>query len=76
MQRLLITFSCTRKRSATIDHRNLQTLGYEIFKIKKKENRKTLEIIMEVFPSMKDIYNLRNRTMLHGSVIKRVKHLK
>ena len=31
---------------------------------------------MEVFPSMKDNYNLRNRTMLHGSVIKRVKHLK
>ena len=55
--------------SVTIHHRNLQTLAYEIFKVK---NNMAPEILTEVFPQKESNYSLRNRTALQGGSIKHV----
>ena len=48
-------------KSVTIHHRNLQTLAYEIFKVK---NNMAPEILTEIFPQKENNYSLRNRTTL------------
>ena len=56
-------------KSVTIYHRNLQTLAYEIFKVKKNM---TPEILTEIFPQKESNYSLRNSTALQGRSIKTV----
>ena len=55
--------------SVTIHHRNLQTLAYEIFKVK---NNMAPEILTEIFPQKESNYRLRNSTALQGRSIKTV----
>ena len=54
-------------KSVTIHHRNLQTLAYEIFKIKKNL---VTEVLTEIFPQKESNYSLRNSTALQGRSIK------
>ena len=54
-------------KSVTIHHRNLQTLAYEIFKLK---NNMAPEILTEIFPQRESTYSLRNSTTLRGRSIK------
>ena len=54
-------------KSVTIHHRNLQTLAYEIFKVK---NNMAPEILTEIFPQKESTYSLRNSTTLQGRSIK------
>ena len=56
-------------KSGTIHHRNLQTLAYEIFKVK---NNMASEILTEIFPQKKSNYSLRNSTALQARSIKTV----
>ena len=58
-----------KDKSATILHRNLQTLAYEIFKVKKAM---VPEILTEIFPQVESNYSLRNSTALQGRSIKTV----
>ena len=60
-----------KDKSVTIHHRNLQTLGYEIFKVK---NNMTPEIVTEIFPQKENNYSLRNSTALRVRSIKTVMH--
>ena len=60
-----------KDKSVTIHYRNLQTLGYEIFKVK---NNMTPEIVTEIFPQKENNYSLRNSTALRGRSIKTVMH--
>ena len=60
-----------KDKSVTIHHRNLQTLGYEIFKVK---NNMTPEIVTEIFPQKENNYSLRNSTALRVRGIKTVMH--
>ena len=50
-------------------YRNLQTLAYEIFKVK---NNMAPEILTEIFPQKESNYSLRNSTTLQGRSIKTV----
>ena len=52
-----------KDKSVTIHHRNLQTLAYEIFKVK---NNMAPEILTEIFPQKESNYSLRNSTTLQG----------
>ena len=52
-----------KDKSVTIHHRNLQTLAYEIFKVKKNM---APEILTEIFPQKESNYSLRNSTTLQG----------
>ena len=58
-----------KDKSVTIHHRNLQTLAYEIFKVK---NNMAPEILTEIFPQKENNYSLRNRATLQGRSIKTV----
>ena len=58
-----------KDKSVTIHHRNLQTLPYEIFKVK---NNMAPEILAEIFPQKESNYSLRNSTALQGRSIKTV----
>ena len=58
-----------KDKSVTIHHRNLQTLPYEIFKVK---NNMAPEILAEIFPQKESNYSLRNSTALQGRSIKSV----
>ena len=60
-----------KDKSVTIHHRNLQTLGYEIFKVK---NNMTPEIVTEIFPQKENNYSLRKSTALRVRGIKTVMH--
>ena len=60
-----------KDKSVTIHHRNLQTLAYEIFKVKKNM---APEILTEIFPQKESNYSLRNSTALQGSSIKTVRY--
>ena len=62
-------FSELLEKPVTIYHRNLQTLTYEIFKVK---NNMAPEILTEIFPQKESNYDLRNSTALHGRSIKTV----
>ena len=57
--------------SITIHHLKLQTLAYEIFKVKSKMAR---EILTEIFPQKESNYNIRNSTALQGRSTKAVMH--
>ena len=50
-----------KDKSVNIHHRNLQTLTYEIFKVK---NNMAPEILTEIFPQKEINYSLRNSTTL------------
>ena len=50
-----------KDKSVTIHHRNLQTLAYEIFKVK---NNMALEILTEIFSQKESKYSSRNSTAL------------
>ena len=56
-------------KSVTIHRRNLQTLAYEIFKVKKNMSP---EILTEIFPQKESNYSLKNSTTLQGRCIKTV----
>ena len=56
-----------KDKSATIHNYILQTLSYEIFKIK---NNMVPEILTEIFPHKESSYSLRNRTVLQSRSIK------
>ena len=56
-------------KSVTIHHINLQTLAYEIFKVK---NNMAPELLTEIFPQKESNYSLRNNTALQGRSIKTV----
>ena len=58
-----------KDKSVTIRYRNLQTLAYEIFKVK---NNMAPEILTENFAHKESNYNLRNSTALQGRSIKTV----
>ena len=58
-----------KDESVTIYHRNLQSLAYEISKVK---NNMALEILTEIFPQKESNYSLRNSTALQGRSIKTV----
>ena len=58
-----------KDKSATIHHRNLQTVAYEIFEVK---NNMVPEILTEIFPHKESNYSLRNSTALQGRSIKTV----
>ena len=58
-----------KDKSVTICHRNLQTLTYEIFKVK---NNMAPEIFTEIFLQKESNYSLRNSTALQGKSIKTV----
>ena len=53
----------------TIHHRNLQTLAYQIFKVKQNI---APEILREIFPEKESNYSLRNSTALQVRSIKTV----
>ena len=61
-----------KDKSVTIHHRNLQTLAYGIFKVKKNM---APEILTEIFPQKKTNYSLRNSTTLQGRNIKTVMYV-
>ena len=56
-----------KDKSVTIHHRSLQTLAYEIFKVK---NNMAPEILTEIFPQKESNYSFRNSTALQGRSIK------
>ena len=58
-----------KDKSVTVHHRNLQTLAYEIFKVKQNM---TPEILTEIFPQKESKYILRNSKTLQGRSIKTV----
>ena len=58
-----------KDKSVTIHHCNLQTLAYEIFKVKKNM---TSEILTEIFPQKESNYSVKNSTTLQGRNIKTV----
>ena len=58
-----------KDKSVTIHHRNLQTLAYEIFKVKQNM---APEILTEIFPQKESSYSLRNSITLQGRSIKTV----
>ena len=58
-----------KDNSVTIHHRNLQTLAYEIFKVK---NDMAPEILTEIFPQKESNYSLRSSTALQDKSIKTV----
>ena len=58
-----------KDKSVTIHHRKLQTLAYEIFKVK---NNMAPYILTEIFPQKESNYSLRNCTALQGRSIKTV----
>ena len=58
-----------KDKSVTIQSRNLQTLAYEIFKIKKNM---ASEILTEILPQKKSNYSLRNSPTLEGRSVKTV----
>ena len=58
-----------KDKFVTIHHRNLQTLAYEIFKVK---NNMAPEILTEIFLQKESNYSLRNSTALQGRSIKTV----
>ena len=60
-----------KDKSAVIHHRNLQTLVYQIFKVK---TNMVQEILTEIFPQKESNYSLRNSTTLQGRSIKNVMH--
>ena len=51
-----------KDKSVTIHHHNLQTLAYEIFKVKKKNMAR--ETLAEISPQKESNYSLRNSTTL------------
>ena len=55
-----------KDKSVTIHHRNLQTLAYEIFKVK---NNMAPEILTEIFPQKESNYSLRKSTALQDRSI-------
>ena len=57
-----------KDKSVTKHHRNLQTLAYEVFKVKKKNM--TPEILTEIFPQKETNCSFRNSTTLQGRNIK------
>ena len=69
MQQRLIKFFRTleKDKSVTIHHCNLQTLAYEMLKVKKNM---APEILTEIFPQKESNYSLRNSTALQGRSIK------
>ena len=58
-----------KDKSVTIHHRNLQTLVYEILKVKKNM---APELSTEIFPKKESNYSLRSSTTLQGRSIKTV----
>ena len=58
-------------KSVTIHYRNLQTLAYEIFKVK---NNMAPKILTEIFPQKESNYSLRNSAAMQGRSIKTVMH--
>ena len=56
-----------KDKSVTTHHRNLQTLAYEIFKVK---NNMLPEILTGIFPQKESDYSLRNSTVLQGRSVK------
>ena len=58
-----------KDKSVTMHHCNLQTLAYEIFKVKQNM---VPEILTEIFPQEESSYSLRNSTMLQDRGIKSV----
>ena len=58
-----------KDKSVTIHHHNLQTLAYEISKVK---NNMASEILPEIFPQKESNYSLWNSTALQGRSIKPV----
>ena len=56
-------------KSVTIHRCNLQTLAFEIFKVKKNMSP---EILTEIFPQKESNYSLKNSTTLQGRCIKTV----
>ena len=52
-----------KDKSVTIHHRKLQTLAFEIFKVKLNM---APEILTEIFPQKESNYSLRNSTTLQG----------
>ena len=60
-----------KDKSVTIHHRNLQTLAYEIFKVK---NNMAPKILTEIFPQKESNYSLRNSAAMQGRSIKTVMH--
>ena len=60
-----------KDKSVTIHYRNLQTLAYEIFKVK---NNMAPKILTEIFPQKESNYSLRNSAAMQGRSIKTVMH--
>ena len=58
-----------KDKSITIHHRNLQTLAYEIFKVKQNT---APEILTEILSQKERSYSLRDSTTLQGRSIKTV----
>ena len=58
-----------KDKSVTKHHRNLQSLAYELFKVKKNM---ASEILTEIFPQKESNCSLRNSTTLQGRSIKTV----
>ena len=58
-----------KDKSVITHHRNLQTLAYDIFKVKKNV---VPEILTEIFPQKESNCSLRNSTTLQGRSIKTV----
>ena len=58
-----------KDRAVTIHHRNLQTLAYEIFTVKKNM---APEVLTEIVPQKESNYSPRNSTMLQSRSIKTV----
>ena len=58
-----------KDKSVTIQHRNLETLAYEIFKVNKNMAPK---VLTEIFRQKESNFSLRNRTTLQGKSIKTV----
>ena len=59
------------EQSVTTHYLKLQTLAYEIFKVKDKM---APEIQTEIFPQKESNYNIRNSTALQGRSTKAVMH--
>ena len=60
-----------KDKSVTIHHRKVQTLAYEIFKVKQNV---APEILTEIFRQKESSYSLRNSTTLQSRSIKPVMH--
>ena len=58
-----------KDKAVTIHHRNLQTLAYEIFTVKKNM---APEVLTEIVPQKESNYSPRNSTMLQSRSIKTV----